>query len=490
MVDVDTTLLNELGHLAMLETAGNQAYIFATNRLRDNRGASALLEASCTTWTKAAAKEFDVTVVSTTSGRAVLFAQGEEALREVISTVTRRALEEAPGLTITGAIVPWETGHKFGEALRSLSERVEQIAGEFPPATGRFAQLPPVQICADSHLPAEHHYGSEWISDTRWHKQQKGKDNAGLSPDGLDALVSRVSDARWFAVIHIDGNGAGAAFIGLSELGNSHTNEESLEWYHILSAGLDLAAKCGVEEGRKKIIAENGKVPLVVLVNAGDDVTVICDGADALTFIEAFFTKFEEESKKTAEALKEALEAAGVNVELPWLKDRFTAAAGITLCKPHYPFHAAYDLAEELIQSAKRATREMSSFDVHQLSDVGATSLAEIRARRTSHDGAELWGGPYTLDGIKTLRAALTAAKPNDDESGDTAKISRRSLGKLRAAAFLTEVDFERARTELTKGVPTELTALAKAKLRPQGQPDGDLRRVIVDIADLAEWWG
>ena len=417
----------------------------------------------------------------------MLVAKTKKPLQEVISTITLRALKDAPGLTVTGAIVEWKQNEKFGDALRNLSEKVEQIAGEFPAATGRFAQLPPVRICADSHLPAEHLNGEEWISAIASKKRSVSPNDSQLSLDQLDKVVSEGSDARWFAIIHIDGNGAGAAFIGLSQLGDHYTNAQQLEWYRILSEGLDSAAKTGVEKGKQALDAGDGKVPLIVLVNAGDDVTVICDGADAFRFIKAFLTTFEAKTEKTATELKNSLEREGVTdiEKLEWLKDRFTAAAGIALCKPHYPFHAAYDLAEELIQSAKRATREESSFDVHQLSDVGATSLAAIRSRRTSQDRTVLWGGPYTLKTFEALQAALTASKPkDDDDDGDanTAKLSRRSIGKLRAAAFLTEADFARAKNELASKVPTELTKLVDS--------EGDLRRVIVDIADLAEWWG
>ena len=110
--------------LGLLETQGNQSYVYATNRERNARGASELLQASTTTWVLDAlginhvsplttAGRADllrtqsvawfgspgdttaVNIVVATSGRAVLLCRSHDPLRKVISNVTTRALRDA-----------------------------------------------------------------------------------------------------------------------------------------------------------------------------------------------------------------------------------------------------------------------------------------------------------------------------------------------------------------------------------------------------------
>ena len=126
--------------LGLLETAGNQAYIFATNRLRENVGASQRVWEAGVEFTYRAAKKvtryagFDtlrkaarkgpacyakameqaprlddegveIEVVLATSGKALFLAREKSKAEDLIATATRMALEKAPGLILRGAVV-------------------------------------------------------------------------------------------------------------------------------------------------------------------------------------------------------------------------------------------------------------------------------------------------------------------------------------------------------------------------------------------------
>lgn len=60
-------------------------------------------------------------------------------------------------------------------------------------------------------------------------------------------------------------------------------------------------------------------------------------------------------------------------------------SAGISITKPHFPFHVSYDLAEELMRNAKevktRANFASSALDFHILYDSSASSISAIRKR-------------------------------------------------------------------------------------------------------------
>ena len=109
--------------LVMLETNGNQRYIFSSPRLRDNIGASSLLtrleqwtgEALVSTgaadaWRQShglpPAPDADESQwVSRSSGKVIAMVDAPQRARDVIGEVTRRALAQAPGLDISGVFI-------------------------------------------------------------------------------------------------------------------------------------------------------------------------------------------------------------------------------------------------------------------------------------------------------------------------------------------------------------------------------------------------
>src|SRR4051812_39573274 len=126
-------------YVVLLETSGNQRYIFATNKLRENVGASELtyragtryvLDAIASALQSGARRSLwddsphvlranlvdrglnpaieqegnAVEVVVATSGKAILLVEGEGFGRRIVEHATRRALLEAPGLDLRGVV--------------------------------------------------------------------------------------------------------------------------------------------------------------------------------------------------------------------------------------------------------------------------------------------------------------------------------------------------------------------------------------------------
>ena len=81
-------------HLVMLETNGNQRFVFTSPRQRENIGASYLLT-MLAPWTLAAAQDLgiDATPVSVSSGKIILTVPDEPSARRLIGAVTRQVLE-------------------------------------------------------------------------------------------------------------------------------------------------------------------------------------------------------------------------------------------------------------------------------------------------------------------------------------------------------------------------------------------------------------
>src|SRR3990167_3771164 len=105
------------GYLVLFETSGNQAYIYATNKLRENIGASELTYRAGTQWVLEAAgfknvptddpagfrewltKQSNtnlVEIILCTSGKSLLLVSDEIEAKKIVAEVTSRAICEAP----------------------------------------------------------------------------------------------------------------------------------------------------------------------------------------------------------------------------------------------------------------------------------------------------------------------------------------------------------------------------------------------------------
>ena len=167
--------------LVMLETNGNQRYIFSSPRLRDNIGASSLLthleqwtgEALVSTGAAGAWRQSrglppapdqpaeESQWVSRSSGKVIVMVDEPQRARDVIGEVTRRALAQAPGLDISGVFieipaVQGDAGSALVDdaALQAVHTEAAAYALRRPPADARFAQIPFLARAKDSALPA------------------------------------------------------------------------------------------------------------------------------------------------------------------------------------------------------------------------------------------------------------------------------------------------------------------------------------------------
>ena len=215
--------------LVMLETNGNQHYIFSSPRLRDNIGASSLLT-HLERWTEEALASTGAAGawrasrglpagpgadesqwVSRSSGKVIVMVDEPQRARDLIGEVTRRALAQAPGLDVSGVFIeiPGARGADGvpvvdDAALKAVHAEAAAYALRRPPADARFAQIPFLARAKDSALPAAPPLGR---------KDEAGDDRA----DQL-SLPSRVRRYEAF--------GARAHLLLLSRLNSDRLEEQ------------------------------------------------------------------------------------------------------------------------------------------------------------------------------------------------------------------------------------------------------------------------
>jgi len=231
------------------------------------------------------------------------------------------------------------------------------------------------------------------------------------TPNESDA-ANTVTELSSIGVIHIDGNGVGAimrdlgeAFKGvcchldsLEEPAYKHEdnpcniNEGRFQWFVMeVNYRLDGVVKQAVAKAWEKVteIAREDNLPgppVVPVLVGGDDVTVYTDGRYAIPFADAYIHHYEELTKDDDLLSVLAIVAGGKKTDAPE-RDHFeigdyiiqkpgplTASAGVAIVGRNFPFHIAYDLAEELVKRGKKLGKKKetvpcSTIDFHVLRD-------------------------------------------------------------------------------------------------------------------------
>jgi len=398
--------------LVLLETAGNQRFIFDTPKMRESIGASELLTRVGREFVRKAVAKLDgggadIEVVLATSGKALIIAATEALARGIVRSVTLRALTEAPGVSITGVYQSFDWDRqRVADVERALHGQLVAVRASHPGPEVRYLRIPVVAECGSSGLPAtsvvragdERRLASPVVSCKRDASRAAYDRFAAILKDHDVSVpiarqfweVETAAGVDWLAYIHADGNGVGAMFTALNTRYAQPTdNRAYIDELRRLSEALERATELALCDAVRSVGAVDAPLDLAVLVLGGDDVTVVCDGRLALRLVPEFLRAFE---RRTLEALGQ----------------RLTAAAGVAIVKPHYPFHLAYELADELAASAKQAKRlepadgvdgsdlAVSSFDLHIHYDATASTLDDIR-ERAFVDGATLNVRPFIV---------------------------------------------------------------------------------------------
>ena len=193
-------------------------------------------------------------------------------------------------------------------------------------------------------------------------------------------------------VVHIDGNGVGAI---MRHLGKAYStvqpqldslksavyeckdnpcerDKDPFQWFVMeVNYRLDGVVKAAVAAAWKDIedyTLGRQAPPVVPVLVGGDDLTVYVEGKFAIPFAESYVRHYEQLTGED-ELLKQLAVVAGAETAGP-----LTASAGVAIVGRTFPFHIAYDLAEELVSRGKTlgkkpGTVPCSTINFHVLRD-------------------------------------------------------------------------------------------------------------------------
>lgn len=365
-------------------------------------------------------------------------------------------------------------------------------------------------------------------------------------------------------VIHIDGNGVGAIMRDLGEAFNTvegdlsnlkpaaYWREENpctpdenniFQWFIMeVNYRLDGIVKEAVARSWADVeyLANDDDidlVPVVPVLVGGDDVTVYTDGRYAIPFAEAYIHHYEKLTKDDSLLSVLAIVAGGKKTDAPE-RDCFkiedyiiqepgplTASAGVAIVGRNFPFHIAYDLAEELVKRGKKlgkkpGTVPCSTINFHVLRDATVLdpddTLDEYKGRSqrpflighyapdrigdatTTSSAESPTAKPQPLSSWARILQAVAAfdGKKPDDPTQTTGDPFPRARAN-RIVKLLAEGDAEKAVTEWDDALQNAPSAglLAKQlKLLPPHSSSSDeagesLEQIkwLLDLIDLSE---
>src|SRR5436853_193249 len=338
-------------HLVLIETSGNQDYIFSTNKLRENVGASELTWRAGARWVLEAVKDAGgpplwscesqvrhrslcdsaknspiekdavvVEVIAATSGKAMLLVKQWEVGKKIIRWVTTTGLKEAPGLDICGVISDaFDWGKDpLDNILDEVRQKIENQRALRPGPAMRFPRLPIVSDCASSGYPSAHFHSVDEndqqarsiASISKWEARNdyvRRMNTADMRERGLSFANNNIDDlekhCEWIAVIHADVNGLGSIFLKFGEHAECPDNREYVKKLRRFSIALDVCAYKAFLTALDRMMERERdawhRLPIIPILLGGDDLTIVCDGQAALQFTHDYLEAFEQETGST-----------------------------------------------------------------------------------------------------------------------------------------------------------------------------------------------
>jgi len=416
--------------VTVLDTTGIQPYVFGSNRLRENIGASYLVSQATDNWARNAlgmlkdqihqevyafdpkkhqpdAKphieddELAAELVYAGGGNTVLLFSDKQYAVQFTQILSKRILEEAQGINLVAVHkeFDWDNQSLY-EVVQDLMKndldakkrsRISSapLLGLGVTATCRSTQLVAVGMSKQFEDDEPYLISREIqkkLDAVPWANRKLREELLNTTPEiydfplRTDYMGRSEGDSSYVAVIHADGNGMGKRF---QEFGKHKSNRDYIiamrELSHSVNQAVINALKTVIEILVQSIQTdENGKKKVKGYFEIKDNYLPfrpLVYGGDDITFVCDGRLGLEL-AAIYLEKLEEQTIADG----------SIKACAGICVVKTHYPFARAYKLSEDLCQKAKKFVKDenkgdFSALDWHLAASGLSGSISEIRER-------------------------------------------------------------------------------------------------------------
>ncbi len=369
-----------------------QDYIFSSNRLRDNIGASYLVSHFFD----------DIQVQKKVIGGGNMFCvvDTEDEAKNVISGLSKKAITMTPGLRFSAIYMEMQQSQNnilqpFWDELQKEKQKRNQIS--VVPSFGINAQ------CSASSYAAEYNSKDGLISAVIKAKRDTAeKANIEINetydkylegyfvfPEDFAHLGTIKGEESNIAVVHIDGNDMGQLFAECTDLNSykklsEHVNEVNMYAFSVM---IDYAVKkilYGDWNHYIDRLRKRGKkiyLPIRPIFIGGDDVTFVCEGRLGIELAIKFIELVDNFSK-----------------------NEFSCCAGVAVVNEKYPFYQSQQMAQSLCRQAKNKRKSQNSkgayVDFQLISSSTCDPIEETRKQYVV-DEKKLYQKPYTLEKLQ-----------------------------------------------------------------------------------------
>ena len=411
--------------LTILEVSQKQSYIFSSRQLRENAARSGDISyiTSSAFFTRTAGELYreEDNLVYSGGGHTVLqFDQREQAV-SFARKVTEAVLRQYPGLELFVKTIDYDPALTPGDNLKELSKALERKKAL---RSASFRQLDfGVEAAGAAPAPSRPQDQGDTLQPPAGYR----------FPGQFETLAG---EDNFIAVVHIDGNAMGTRVDGIYRKNTGGWDQCRASLQHF-SQGIQADFERAFRETVEEVVLTlqpGWDLPIRPVILAGDDVCFVTAGSLGLECARIFLEKL------TALTNQED--------ERP-----YAACAGVAIVHVKYPFHRAYELAEELCSSAKKfgasldGEGRISAMDWHiefgQLKD----GLSDLREGYRTEDGCRLELRPVTVvipDGVNGAppeRSYRYFRQMCGAMRGEYGKIARGKLKDLRTALKQGELE-------------------------------------------------
>lgn len=423
-------------YVMLLEIGRKQKYIFSSNRLAENIGASIIIRNATERDAQNIYNQFEPAdrpdVIYEGGGNCLYVFRSKEAGKRFAEAYSRYIITTYPGITLY--LVGTELAD--GESVQKGINRCYKLLAEKKNSREHTAEMMDfgnTVRCASTNLPAapfgsskkkylpegmrEKNFSAESLKKFEVAQKEQKEFFAELLkglpersdgkrwafPVKLDELGRSMDEKSYIAVVHIDGNRMGQKIAAFNESMKREAEESSEEFdrRYIRELGkLSREIKEKYKEafaGTIRVLVANMKkllepldivtkedveyLPIRPLILAGDDICFVSDGRIGIDITRVFL---EEIKKKRVQNLP------------------MNACGGVAIVKAHFPFSRAYDLAEELCENGKDAiggekAPDASYLDWHVDQGELDENLSAIRSKYKVQEGVYLNMRPYRV---------------------------------------------------------------------------------------------
>lgn len=499
-------------YLVSFDTDHIKEYLFATNRLKEIRGASALLAWLDERRLDFLKREFgDENVVYSAGGGATVLLKNGERARQLVADMEREFLRQTHSGAITGiclapnissAALDSNSGtRQFSERMKFAGAALSNRKSSKAALTGIPVQ-PYFRLCeACGHYPAQKRARDtsgdllcescdrkrNWGYQKRYGFYFELADNAEkkhgekiwqqeFMPEDLGEIGETATPGGYVGYLTIDGNKMGDSFQNLNEKKD----------YRKFSAALATLVKEITFEALRKYAKPRAKVaPFEIVLIGGDDIKLFTAADIAVRVAQYILREFENRSQKI-------------------LNKKLTMAAGVVLCHSNFPIPALVDIGEELLKSAKKLCTKRAYTESAIDYEVITSSAADLDIARAHVPHNK----PYTLSKIDRL--LYFARKLRDEDIPRTqlqmvydachrSKVTEtrvegtmallHTIGRLRQSKqrdVFKEFLIEFSETDPKKATRWPWIMVHKEKEQPE-MPE-KLKTALIDLIDLYEF--